>query len=134
MAGDGSDRAGGAVAPPDFHDRDLLARLDARPLDGFDDLRFGLIVMDRRGVVVGYNAFESNRAGIPAARVLGRDFFVDVGPCTDNHLVAGRYRREERLDEEIDYVFTLRMRPTPVRLRLLAAPGSPRQYLAVVPR
>jgi hypothetical protein len=28
-------------------------------------------------------------------------------------------------------VFTYRMAPTPVRLRLLARQGSPRQYLAV---
>ena len=119
---------------PGFHDPGLRALLDALSPEQLDELPFGLIVMDRRDVVVHYNAFESARAGISPERVLGRDFFVDVGPCTNNYLVAERYHEQPDLDEELDYVFTFRMRPTPVRLRLLAGARSPRRYLAVLPR
>jgi photoactive yellow protein len=87
--------------------------------------------MDRSGDVIGYNALESRRAGIPAERVMGRNFFLDVGPCTNNYLVAQRYQDSEELDEQLDYVFTFRMAPAPVRLRLMARAGSTRQYLAV---
>jgi photoactive yellow protein len=87
--------------------------------------------MNRGGMVLGYNTFESLRSGIARDRVVGRNFFVDIGPCTNNDLVAGRYLPAEPLDEQMDYVFTLRMAPTPVTLRLLAHRGSPRQYLAV---
>ena len=87
--------------------------------------------MDRAGTVVGYNDFEARRAGIPARKALGRNFFRSLGPCTNNYLVAQRYLDEPDLDDELDYVFTLRMAPTPVRLRLLARAGSPRMYLAV---
>jgi hypothetical protein len=66
--------------------------------------------------------------------VTGRNFFVDIGPCTNNYLVARRYADGGELDEQLDYVFTFRMAPIPVRLRLLAREGSPRQYLAVLPR
>ena len=118
-----------------FADPGLLDALEATPLDGIDDFGFGLIVMNRDGHVIGYNQAESQLSGLPVPEVTGRNFFVEVGPCTNNYLVAQRYQdsasRQEELDEQLDYVFTYRMAPTPVRLRLLARKGSSRQYLAV---
>src|SRR6201996_9126388 len=118
-----------------FDDAGLLDDLEALPLSGIDDLDFGLIVMDRDGTVTGYNDAESKFSGLPRDGVVGRNFFVEIGPCTNNYLVAQRYQdaasRQEELDEQLDYVFTYRMAPTPVQLRLLARAGSPRQYLAV---
>jgi photoactive yellow protein len=118
-----------------FADPALLDALEATPLDSFDDFGFGLIVMDRDGQVIGYNQAESRLSGLPVPEVTGRNFFVEVGPCTNNYLVAQRYqdsaKLDEELDEQLDYVFTYRMSPTPVRLRLLARRGSSRQYLAV---
>jgi photoactive yellow protein len=116
---------------PAFADGDLLDALEAASLQLVEGLDFGLIVMDRSGEVIAYNAHESRRAGLDRHRVLGRNFFVDVGPCTNNFLVAQRFHDSDDLDEELDYVFTFRMAPTPVRLRLLARAGSARQYLAV---
>jgi photoactive yellow protein len=120
-----------AGAPPLFADERLLDLLEDVSLERIDELDFGLIAMDRGGEVLGYNAFESQRAGIARERVIGRNFFVDIGPCTNNYMVAERFHSGEELDEEMDYVFTLRMAPTPVTLRLLAHKGSARQYLAV---
>jgi photoactive yellow protein len=117
-----------------FDDTGLLDALEAVSLNDLDDLGFGLIVMDRDATVMGYNAFESRLSGLPPEQVLGRNFFVDVGPCTNNYLIAERYGAGEDLDDQLDYVFTYRMAPTPVRLRLLARRGSARQYLAVQPR
>jgi photoactive yellow protein len=119
------------VDMPGFDDTDLLHELESAAVESFDDLDFGLITMDRRGTVLAYNANESKRSGLSPERVLGRNFFVEVGPCTNNYMIAERYHDMDQLDEVLDYVFTFRMRPTPVRLRLLAATGSPRQYLAV---
>ena len=123
---------------PPFSDPGLLAALESAPLEAFDDLAFGLITMDRQGVVLHYNADESRRSGLHRERVLGRDFFRSVGPCADHPLVAGRFAEcaaaGRTLDEELDFTFTFRMQWTPVRLRLLAAAGSPRQYLAVLER
>ena len=126
-----------------FADPGLLDALESVPPGRIDDFDFGLIVMDRDGRVLGYNQAESKLSGLPADEVIGRNFFVEIGPCTNNYLVAQRYQDSasqqtsqdsEELDEQLDYVFTYRMAPTPVRLRLLARPGSPRQYLAVVLR
>ena len=118
-----------------FADPGLLDTLESVSLDVIDDFGFGLIVMDRDGRVLGYNQAESKLSGLPAGEVIGRNFFVEIGPCTNNYLIAERYRDSASegvsLDEQLDYVFTYRMAPTPVRLRLLARRGSPRQYLVV---
>jgi photoactive yellow protein len=120
--------------PATFDHPELLSILEASALSDSDSLDFGLIVMDRAGTVLGYNSFESKRAGIACERVIGRNFFFEVGPCTNNYLVAQRYTDEPDLDDFVDFVFTLRMTPTPVRLRLLARADSERQYLAVLSR
>jgi photoactive yellow protein len=117
-----------------FDDPALLDGLESVALAEIDDVAFGLVVMDRDGVVRGYNQRESRLSGLAPADVTGRNFFTDVGPCTNNYLVAQRYADSDELDEQLDYVFTFRMAPTPVRLRLLARKGSDRQYLAVQPR
>ena len=119
---------------PEFDDQELLGSLESVALAEIDSLGFGLVVMDRDGTVTGYNQRESRLSGLPAASVTGRNFFTEVGPCTNNYLVAQRYAGSDELDERLDYVFTFRMAPTPVRLRLLARRGSLRQYLAVQPR
>jgi photoactive yellow protein len=125
----------GAVATWQFGDPGLLDALESGPVDRIDDLGFGLIVMDRDGGVTGYNQTESKLSGLPVGEVAGRNFFVEVGPCTNNYLIAQRYQdcaaQDHELDEQLDYVFTYRMSPTPVRLRLMARRGSARQYLAV---
>ncbi len=116
-----------------FDAPDLMAalqRLEAQA-EQYDALAFGLIVMDADGIVLAYNQAESRFAGIPPEKALGYDFFADVAPCTNNYLVAGRYEEESLLDEQIDYIFTVKMRPTRVRLRMLKNQSAGRQYLAV---
>lgn len=115
-----------------FDSSDLLDQLESAAFDQIDEVPFGLIVMDREGVVVWYNTFESAQTGIAREKVLGRNFFESVGPCTNNYLISQRFMDEPDLDDIIDFVFTLRMDPTPVRLRMMARAGSERQYLAVL--
>ena len=111
---------------------EALAACDAAALDA---LPFGVIAFDADDRVVAYNAHESAHAGIAPERVLGRDLFTEVAPCTDNRLVAQRFRDQASdgatLDEQLDFVFTLRMDPTPVRLRLVGSTQDPRRYLVV---
>jgi photoactive yellow protein len=100
-----------------------------------DALPFGVIGFDPTGVVTHYNAQESRLAGLRSERVLGHGLFTVVAPCMNNFLVAQRFEdaaaEEAPLDTTLDYVFTLRMRPQKVRLRLLAAPGRVDRYVLV---
>ncbi len=134
MALDGVGHTPPALAETSFDDPELLDILEASALHDLDELTFGLIVMSRDGIVIAYNANESRRAGLARHRVLEHHFFHDVGPCMNNYLVAERYHEGGDLDEQLDYVLTFRMAPTPVRLRLLARADSPRTYLAIRPR
>lgn len=117
----------------EFTDPELFARLEAASADPavFDDLPFGLVGMDLDGTVFAYNRFEAECAGMSAERCVGLNFFTTIASCTNNYLVSGRFEDETVLDETIDYVFTLKMRPTRVQLRMLKAEPSEHQYLVI---
>jgi photoactive yellow protein len=96
-----------------------------------DQLDFGVIRMDRNARIKAYNKFESDLSGKQVEEVLGKDFFQQVAPCTNNFMVAEKYNTEAALDEELDYIFTYLMQPTKVKLRMLCSPGQDHQYLLV---
>jgi photoactive yellow protein len=118
------------VAPADVSA--FLGRASAPDLDA---LEFGVIGFDAEGVVRRYNAHESRMAGLSLDRVVGHSFFTVVAPCMNNFMVAQRFEDTAQaggtLDETIDYVLTLRMRPVKVKLRLLADPAIPLRHLFV---
>ncbi len=107
------------------------AELDAATAEALDLLPFGVIGLDAEGTAVAYNATESRLAGLRPERVLGRPFFLAIGVCMNNYLVAQRLADEPELDAILPYVLTFRMRPTPVRLRLLRHPGVARRFLLI---
>jgi len=115
----------------EFNDLDVVSALDAMDAAQFDTLPFGLVAMDAQGVVLAYNQAESRLSGLPAERVIGRHFFTEVAPCTNNFLVADRFRARQDLDETLNYVFSVKLQPTPVRLRLLRREQGGRMYLMV---
>lgn len=99
--------------------------------DEIDALDFGVIGIDADERVVIYNRTEATNAGFSPDRVRGRSLFYEVAPCTNNRLVAGRFRSEVALDQHLDYIFTKQMRPTPVRLRLLASDSARWRYMII---
>jgi photoactive yellow protein len=109
----------------------LLSELEAANAAMLDALPFGVIGMAVDGTVTSYNAAESHLSGLTPASVIGRHFFSAVAPCTNNFIVAHRFETEPDIDDIINYVFTLRMRPTKVRLRLLKQTGNAHMFLVV---
>ena len=87
--------------------------------------------METAGLVTAYNLPESKFSGLSPSRVIGRHFFSSVGQCMNNFMVSDRYETEPALDETLNYILTLRVRRTPVRLRLLKDPTSLNMYLLV---
>lgn len=49
----------------------------------FDAMPFGMIKLDREGVVKSYNSWEAQLARRKASEVIGKNFFTDVAPCTN---------------------------------------------------
>ena len=96
-----------------------------------DALSFGVVGLTRDGLVDVYNATEQRMAGLPPAKAVGLHFFNSVAPCMNNFMVAQRFEDEPDLDTVFDYVLTFRMRPTPVRLRLLQRASADRRYILI---
>jgi photoactive yellow protein len=95
-----------------------------------DELEFGVIKMDLKGIVLRYNRFESQQAGLSEAQVVGRQFFREVAVCCNNQMIAQRFEQPS-LDETIEYTFSFQMRLTPVTLRLLKDAGAVVMYMLV---
>ncbi len=123
------------LLPIGFDDPALSSRLESMSSEELDALEFGVIGFDANENVTRYNSTESRLAGLSPERVLGQGLFTVVAPCMNNFLVAQRFQdaaaQDEALDASIDYVFTLRMRPRKVKLRLLSSVGSTNRYVVV---
>jgi len=115
-----------------FDSPDLLAELENATTGAVDAAHFGVVRMKGDGAVLAYNAYESRLSGLSPEGVVGKNFFTQVAPCTNNFMVAERYSAPEALDATVDYVFTYKMKPTKVRLRLLKRAAAAEQYLVVV--
>lgn len=107
------------------------ARLSSMSPEDRDGLPFGVVGLDKQGLVAIYNATEAQLAGLDVAAVIGVSFFDAIAQCMNNFMVSQRFEDEPELDEIIPYVLTLRMRPTRVRLRLIAAPGQPLNFILI---
>lgn len=119
-----------------FESPDLFANLELADAATLDSLDFGIIGFDQEGVVRRYNTLESELSGLSMQRVVGFPLFTVVAPCMNNFLVAQRFddaaEEGRTLDVIIDYVFTLRMRPRKVKLRLLSVAGAAMRYVVVL--
>lgn len=112
---------------PDASDAERLGEICRLGPEQLDRLPFGAIKLDRDGTVISYNATESELTGRDPKRVIGRNFFRDVAPCTNVRSFAGRYREGvERgdLHESFRYVFDFRMAPRDVVITLFFHPSS----------
>ena len=114
----------------DFSAADLFDQLQSASDVDLTDAPFGVVRFDERGTVTLYNNWESGLSGLSPEGVVGRSFFEEIAPCTNNFLVAERYTDAAELDETITYTFTWKMTPTRVRLRMLRQ-GASARYLIV---
>ncbi len=94
----------------------LLAQL-------FDSLPLGVVVLDAAGRVVIYNRAEEALANRQRARVVGRDFFVEVAPCMNVSRLAGEFRKNigrRPLDVDLEFSFPFMSldEPRDVRLKM----------------
>jgi photoactive yellow protein len=67
--------------------------LSALGPEEIDSLPFGYIALAPDGTIRKYNRYEADLAGTDPRRVLGRNFFRDVAPCTQVAEFEGRFRQ-----------------------------------------
>ncbi len=74
-----------------------------------DALPFGVIVVDRAGNILEYNAYERELANMGDRKMIGLNFFHDVAPCTAIAEFEGRFEAfldsEQTSIEPFEFVF-----------------------------
>jgi photoactive yellow protein len=118
-----------------FDGEKMCEQLNAMSPAELDALPFGVIGFDAAGHVQRYNAREAAMAFFKAEEVIGQHIFVELAPCMNNYLIAGRFEEAaeqgQPLDESMPYVLTFRMRPTRAMLRMVASPDHPLRFLLI---
>ncbi len=112
----------------------LRQRLPSMSAQELDTLNCGVIELSNDGTILQYNATEEHFTGFRRADVLGKNFFGDVAPCTNNQIVRGRFERgvrENVLDVRLFYTFSYRLALVNVTLHLYRDPKSATNWLLI---
>lgn len=87
----------------------IIDRIEALGPGELDQLPVGVITLDLSGKILRYNKKEAELARLDQRAQIGKDFFVDVAPCTANPDFEGRFRKlaqkSEGGVETFDFVF-----------------------------
>jgi photoactive yellow protein len=98
-----------------------LEQIDQMSEEELDQLPFGAIRLDTTGKILSYNMTESKLTGRDPKRVIGRNFFTDVAPCTNVQAFAGKFRdgvAKGNLHTIFPYRFDFEMAPRDVTVTL----------------
>ena len=108
--------------------------VDLRP-DQLDELPLGAVVIDAAGTISAYNSYEAEMAQLDAKRVIGRNFFRDIAPCTAVKEFEGRMREflrtKETVSESFDYFFPFAHAPVDVTITFLKMPDRKSILIAI---
>ena len=113
------------------HIDNVLAAMSPEEIDA---LPFGAIQLDPSGVVLTYNAAESQITGRRPEDVIGRHFFNEIAPCCDTPTFRGTFVagvRKRHLDTIFTYVFDYRMTPTTVKVHMRKAMATDTYWVFV---
>jgi photoactive yellow protein len=77
-----------SAASPSF----FFAKVNSIGERELDSLPYGVIQLDSLGTVLRYNACEAGLSGLNKQRVVGKNFFKQIAPCTDVQEFYGRFR------------------------------------------
>jgi len=97
----------------------LTSEIDGLTEDQIDGLPFGAIQLDTSGKILTYNMYEAGMAGLDRGGVIGKNFFIDVAPCTAVQEFYGRFQRGVRmrvLHENFRYHFAFKHKPVDVTI------------------
>lgn len=108
----------------------LIANLELLTPAKADQIPFGVVRLDDNGDIEIYNKYNYDVfAGFNGMNVIGKNYFTEIAPCSNNFIFSGRFKRgvaSDNLNIEFDYCFTYKLLPTDVRVRLYrdSATGS----------
>lgn len=100
---------------------EILGSLENLSRESADSKNYGVVKVDDAGIIQLYNKYESELAGVLVANAEGKNFFTQVAICTNNRLFYGKFKEgigKGQLDTTFYYVFTYKMKPTNVIIRI----------------
>ena len=116
-------------------DKERLWRLADLGAGQLDELPVGAVVIDANGTISAYNSYEAQLSQLEAGRVIGRNFFRDIAPCTAVKAFEGRLREflrsKERVSETFDYFFPFAHGPVDVTITFLKMPDRTSILIAI---
>ena len=105
------------------------------PVERFDELPFGAIVIDPDGTIREYNEYETRLSHFERSAVVGKNFFRDVAPCTAVQAFEGRLREflrsKDEVSESFDYFFPFPHGLVTVEITFVRLPERGRILIAV---
>lgn len=104
-----------------FLDEDRIQEIIQLSEQQLDEIEYGVVKIDDRGVIEIYNKEESERANVAKNDAIGKNFFTQIAPCTNNGIFYGSFKnglQTRQLDLIFPYTFTYKMKPTPVKIHL----------------
>ena len=116
---------------------ELFAQIDGLTGAQLDSLPFGAIQLDRTGRILQFNEYEANLSNRRAPDTVGRNFFLDVAPCTNVKEFHGRFREgveTEELNASFDYRFAFKQAPRDVRITLFYSAATSTVWVFVEER
>lgn len=100
---------------------DIHNALATMSADEIDRLPFGVIKTERKGTVLFYHETEGRLAGFDPAKVVARNFFRDIAPCTNRPEFVGRFLervKAGRFDVTFRYEFSFPSKPAMVTVQM----------------
>ncbi len=98
----------------------------------FDAMPFGMICLNRAGIVTIFNEWEATIARRAAKDVIGKNFFTDIAPCTDVAEFRGKLEQLAASGEKtyiFDYNFLFPWGNRRVRVRFVIESNDERWVL-----
>ena len=107
-----------------FGQEDIDNALQKMSDEDLDGLAFGAIKLDGKGTILQYNAAEGAITGRDPGEVVGKNFFTEVAPCTNQPDFQGRFQKgvdSGELNDLFEYTFDYKMAPTKVKVHMKKA-------------
>jgi photoactive yellow protein len=114
----------------------LFTKIDTLKEAELDALPHGAIQLDANGTILQFNLFESQLARLDKKKVIGRNFFKEVAPCTDVKEFHGLFQRgvaAKKLHEKFRYHFAFRQNPRDVVVTLFYSDTTSTVWVFVHP-
>lgn len=116
-----------------FVDQRVLNNLDKLTASKADELPYAVVKLDDEGNIEIYNQYNYDKfADFKGKSVIGKNYFDDVAPCTQNFMFSGRFKKgveQDHLDTVFDFVFTYKMMPTNVRVHMYRDPDTKSNWI-----